>query len=110
MVGVRATHRCFCWFLCFFVGFGRVDGKKPGDYSSTTEVDQQTISQVKLRWNKLIIISQVPVSMRKTKPAETNNGQNRDEQNKQFVGKENRGQRTRKKKALPEYFIYFIFL
>ena len=67
-------------------GFGRVDGKVPGDYGDTTEVDQQTIKGAGLRWNKLIIISQVPMNLRQTKPVETNNGQNRDEQNKQFVG------------------------
>jgi len=39
-----------------------------------------------LRWNKLIIISQVPMDLRKTKPTEAQSGQNRDEQNKQFVG------------------------
>jgi hypothetical protein len=76
-------------------GFGRVDGSKPGDYDLDAEKDALTIAECGLRWNKLIIISQVPMDLRKTKPTEAQSGQNRDEQNKQFVG---------------TYFIFCLFI
>ena len=83
-------------------GFGRVDGGKAGDYDGSKESENKTIKECDLRWNKLVIISQVPLSLRKTKPNENSNGQNRDEQNKQFVGEIFF--------FLLSYFFFFFFL
>ena len=55
------------------------DGKKYGDANTVT------LSQIGLKWNQLVVISQVPLALRTT-DTDTNMQSNRDEQNKQFVG------------------------
>ena len=56
------------------------DANKYGDAADTV-----TISQIGLKWNQLVIISQVSLSLRTTDSGTTEQS-TRDEQNKQFVG------------------------
>lgn len=55
------------------------------DAANYGDFDSVTISQIGLKWNQLVVISQVALSLRTTDSG-SNEQSNQDEQNKQFVG------------------------